>query len=140
MARVKRMGEAYSAGDVTVSVAGFHDVDPSNIEYSSKFAHEVERGLKREGRAWRMGAEELSLKITFPKDVIQQFVKKAPKGKLAYIKPFPVNVIFANSENDLIHDVIWAKFTGNYVNVTGDGSLEEEHEMFATDMSFNVGL
>lgn len=58
MARIKRMGEVYSAGDVKVTVAGMYDFDPSAISYGYKYAHEYQRGLKRKARGWRMGARE----------------------------------------------------------------------------------
>lgn len=140
MARVKRMGEVYSSGDVTVDIAGMHDVNPSSIEYGTKYAHSYSRGIKREARGWRMGQKDMDFKMTLPLDVSAAFEKLAPLGELAKIRPFPVTVVTTNAENEIIVDVIVAKFTGNRRAVQGDGELENEFEMFPIDMKFNVGV
>ena len=134
------MGEVYSSGDVIVTVAGMFDVNPSGIEYGFKYAHEYQKGIKRDPRGWRMGAKEMESKMTLPLDVIAEFEKVAPGGDIAKIRPFPINVIFTNSENEIIHDLVIAKFTGNKRNVTGDGELENEYELFTLDVKLNIGL
>lgn len=134
---IRRMGEVYSSGDCVVTVAGLFDVNPSAIEYNRKYGHEYQRGIKRKARGWRMGQEELDGKITLPLDVVAEFEKIAPNGDIALIKPFPINVTFANSENEMIHDYIYAKFTGDGRSVTGDGELEKELELFVLDMELN---
>ncbi len=138
MTMLRRLGEVYSAGDVIVTLAGMFDVNPSAIEYNSKYAHEYQRGIKREPRGWRMGAKEMDGKITLPLDVISEIEKAAPKGEIARIRPFPINVTFANTDNEMIHDVVIAKFTGNGRNITQDGELEKELELFVLDVKFNV--
>lgn len=138
MTMLRRLGEVYSSGDVTVTLAGLFDVNPSNIEYNSKYAHEYQRGIKREPRGWRMGAKEMDGKITLSLDVVAEIEKAAPQGEIALLRPFPINVTFANNDNDMIHDVITAKFTGNGRTVTGDGELEKELELFVLDIKFNV--
>lgn len=136
MARVKRMGEVYSAGDVTVTVAGIYDFDPLAITYGYQYAHEYQRGLRRKPRGWRMGQIEYESSMTLALDVAADLEKKF--GDLALIRPFPVNVTFANFENEMIHDIIWMKFTGNKREVTGDGELSNEYEMFVLDMKLNI--
>jgi len=140
MSRVRRMGELYSSGDVTITVAGMFDVNPNGIEYGYEYAHEYGKGIKREPQGWRMGAKEMSSKITLPLDVVAQFEKFAPGGDLAKIRPFPINIVFANSENELIHDLVIAKFKGNKRSVTGDGELENEFDLFTLDVQMNIGL
>lgn len=136
MARIKRMGEVYSAGDVKVTVAGIYDFDPSAISYGYKYAHEYQRGLKRKPRGWRMGAIEYESSMTLPLDIVAELEKMF--GDIALIRPFPVNVTFANFENEMIHDIVWMKFTGNKRDVTSDGELENEFEMFVLDMKLNI--
>lgn len=136
MARIKRMGEAYSAGDVKVTLAGIYDIDPTAISYGYKYAHEYVRGLKRKPRAWRMGQVEYEGSITLSLDVASDLERKF--GDLALIRPFPINITFANYENDMIHDIVWAKFTGNKREVKGDADLENEYELFITDLTLNV--
>jgi len=140
MSMIRRMGEVYSAGDVVVTVAGIYDVNPSAIEYNVKYAHEYQRGIKRNPRGWRMGAKEMDGKITLPMDVITLIELAAPKGDIAMIRPFPINVSFWNSENVMINDVVMAKFTGNGRNVTADGELEKELELFVLDVKLHVGI
>lgn len=140
MARIKRMGEVYSSGDVTVTIAGMFDVNPSSVEYGYNYAHEYQRGIKRDPRGWRMGQKEYEGKISLPLDVVAEIEKKAPNGDIALIRPFPINVVYANAENDLIHDLVIAKFQGNKRSVTGDGDLENEFELFVLDIQLNIGL
>ena len=136
MGRIKRMGEVYSAGDVKVTVAGIYDFDPSAISYSYSYAHEYQRGLKRSPRGWRMGQKDMEGSMTLPLDAVAELEKLF--GDIALIRPFPINVTFANFENEMIHDIVWMKFTGNKRDVTSDGELENEFEMFVLDMKLNI--
>lgn len=140
MGIIRRMGEVYSAGDVVVTLAGLYDVNPSVIEYNYKYAHEYQRGIKRDPRGWRMGAKEMDAKVTLPLDVVSIIEGAAPKGDIAKIRPFPINISFANTENEMIHDVVFAKFQGNGRNVTADGELEKEFELFVLDIKLNTGI
>lgn len=138
--RIRRMGEVYSAGDCVVTLAGMFDIDPSEISYSYKYAHEYQRGLKREPRGWRMGAKEMEAKMKLPLDIMT-VVEKAAKlvgGDIAKIKPFPVNITILNDENETVHDYLLVKFTGNGRNITGEDGLEYEFELFVLDMKLNV--
>lgn len=136
MSRIKRMGEVYSAGDVKVTVAGIYDFDPSAISYSYNYAHEYQRGLKRNPRGWRMGQKEMEGSMTLALDVVAELEKMF--GDIALIRPFPINITFANFENEMIHDIVWAKFQGNGREVTGDGELEKEYELFILDLKLNI--
>lgn len=138
MATVKRMHEVYSSGDVTVTLMGIHDINPSAIEYNSNYAHEYQRGLRRDARGWRMGAKEMDAKITLPLDTIAIIEKAAPNGDIALIRPFPIIVTFFNTENVLIKDIITAKFKGNGRTVTNDGEIEKEYELFPTEIQYNI--
>lgn len=138
MSRLRRMGEAYSAGDVTVTVAGMYDVNPTAIDYNYNYAHEYQRGIKRDPRGWRMGQKEMDCKITLPLDIVSEFERIAPRGDIAKIRPFPIQVIFANQDNEMIHDRIIAKFTGNGRNVSQDGEIEKELELFPLSIELNV--
>jgi hypothetical protein len=138
MAKIKRMHEVYSSGDVTVTLNGIYDVNPSAIEYNSNYAHEYQRGLRRDARGWRMGAKEMDAKITLPLDAVTLIEKSAPFGDIALIRPFPIIVIYFNLENEMIKDIIIAKFKGNGRSVTNDGEIEKEYELFPTEMKFNV--
>ena len=138
MGIIRRMGEVYSSGDVVVTMAGMFDINPSAIEYNSTYAHEYQRGIKREPRGWRMGAKDMDAKITLPLDVLGAVENAAPKKGIAFIRPFPINVTFANQDNELITDVIICKFKGTGRNVTPDGELEKEMDLFVLDIKFNV--
>jgi hypothetical protein len=138
MARIKRLGEVYSAGDVRVTVAGIYDFDPTKITYSYNYAHEYQRGLKRKPRGWRMGQQEMEGSITLPLDIVADLEKKF--GDIALIRPFPINITFTNFENEIIHDLVYAKFTGNGREVSGDGELERELDLFVLDVKLNIGI
>lgn len=139
MARIKRMGEVYSSGDVTVTVNGMQDVNPSAIEYGYSYAHEYERGIARKPRGWRMGTLEYTGSITLPLDVIAEFEKNAPDGDLARIKPFPINIVYFNDSNDMIRDLVTAKFKGNSRSVATDGELQNQFDLFVLDIKLNIG-
>lgn len=138
MAVVKRMHEVYSSGDVTVTLNGIYDINPSAIEYNSNYTHEYQRGLRRDARGWRMGAKEMDAKITLPLDAVSMIERNAPNGDIALIRPFPIIVTYLNSDNELIKDIITAKFKGNGRAVTNDGEIEKEYELFPTEIKFNV--
>lgn len=138
MSRVRRGGEVYSAGDVVVTIAGMFDVNPSAIDYSTSNAHEYSRGLKRQARGWRMGAEEHTCKMTLPLDVIAEIERVAPKHRLANIKPFPINITYLGADNEMVHDVVVAKFKDQGRSVTADGEIEKEYELFVIDIKYNV--
>lgn len=132
------MGEVYSAGDVNVNISGMNDVNPSNIEYGHNYPHEYQRGIKREPRGWRMGNKEMEGKVTLPLDVVSEIEKIVPGGDIAKIRPFPIIVNFANHENEMITDIITAKFTSNGRTVSNDSELEKELELFVLDIKYNV--
>lgn len=136
MARVKRLGEMYSAGDAKVTVAGVYDFDPVSIMYGYKYEHTLQYGLKRNARGWRMGKKENEGSITLDLDVVSDLERMF--GDIALIRPFPINVTFANHENEMIHDVIWAKFQGNKREVTNDGELQNEYELLVLDIKLNI--
>jgi hypothetical protein len=139
MARILRNGQAYSAGDVIVTIRGMSDVNPSAIEYSYTYSHEREMGLKRKPRAWRMGGVEYSCNITLSMDVITELERMCPPGTdLAMLKPFPIIVVYLSSENEEITDIITAKFQGAGRSISNDGAIEYQFEMFVTDMELNV--
>ena len=131
------MGEVYSAGDAVITLAGMHDVNPSSVEYDYKYAHEYSKRISRKPAGWRMGAKEMSCKMTLPLDVISEFEKIAPEGDIAMIRPFPINIVIFNSENEMIKDKITAKFVGNGRKISPDSELEYEYELFVTDLKLN---
>lgn len=137
MARIRRMGEAYSSGDVTVTVAGMRDVNPDAVSYGYTYAHATQQGIRRNPRAWRMGPKTMEGSITLPLDVISEFEKIAPNGDIALIRPFPINVTFFNSENEMIKDLVIAKFTGNKRNVGADEDITNEYELFVIGIDLN---
>ena len=83
-----------------------------------------------------MGQKEMEGSMTLALDVVAELEKKF--GDIALIRPFPINITFANFENEMIHDIVWAKFQGNGREVTGDGELEKEYELFILDLKLNI--
>ena len=138
MSRIRRMGEAYSSGDVVVTAAGMQDVNPNAVSYGYSYAHSTQQGLRRTSRAWRMGPRTNEGSITLPLDVIAEFEKIAPLHDIARIRPFPINVVFLNAENEMIRDVVIAKFTGNKRSVSADEDIANEYELFVLDIQLNV--
>lgn len=138
MPRIRRMGEAYSSGDVTVTVAGMQDVNPDAISYGYGYAHSTQQGIRRTPRSWRMGAKTMDGNITLPIDVISEFEKIAPLHDIARIRPFPINVVFLNAENEMIRDLVIAKFMGNKRKVGADEDISNEYELFVLDIQLNI--
>ncbi len=138
MARIRRMGEAYSSGDVVITIAGMRDIDVDSISYNYSYAHAKQQGIRRKGRAWRMGPREEGCTVGIPIDVIAEFEKIAPGGDIARIRPFPINVVFLNAENEMIRDIIIAKFQGNGRQVSPDENVTYEYELFVLDIQLNI--
>lgn len=136
MPRIKRLGEVYSAGDAKVTLAGIYDFDPVAISYGYKYEHTMQYGLKRTARGWRMGKKECEGSITLDLDVVSDLERMF--GDIALIRPFPINITFANADNIMIHDIVWAKFQGNKREVTNDGELQNEYELLVLDINLNV--
>jgi len=138
MTIIRRMGEDYSAADVVVTLAGMFDVNPSKLSYGTENKHEYSRGFKRAARAWRMGADEHSGKIALPLDLVSAIERAAPKHRLAYIRPFPISITFANLENEMITDIVIAKFQSQGRDIEVDGDLAKEFDLFVLDIKYNV--
>lgn len=136
--RIVAMGEVYSSGDAVITIAGMFDVNPSGLEYDYKYAHEVSKGISRNPRGWRMGGRENSCNVTLPLDVISEFEKAAPDRDIALLRPFPINVTLVNPENEIIKDLIIAKFQGNGRKLAPDSDVEYEYELFVIDIKLNV--
>ncbi len=138
MARIRRMGEEYSSGDAVITIAGMRDVDVDSINYDYKYGHTKQQGIRRKGRSWRMGPRECNCSIGLPLDVISEFEKIAPRGDIALIRPFPINIVFLNAENEMIRDLVIAKFQGNGRRVSPDEGITYEYELFVLDMDLNI--
>jgi hypothetical protein len=86
-----------------------------------------------------MGAKNYEGSITLPLDLASEFEKIAPFGDIARIRPFPINVVYFNAENEQIRDLVIAKFQGNKRSVSNDGELENQYDLFILDIQLNIG-
>ena len=121
MAKVVRMGQTYSAEDITVNIAGVNDIIISGLSYDENVPHIKRAGFARDSNVYSLGASEYSCSVTLPIEDVRKFEKIAPRGKLYRIKPFPIVVTYLNDENELIVDKILCKFQGNGREVTEEG-------------------
>lgn len=71
---------------------------------------------------------------------IEAAARKRGYKSILDVPPFPLVVTYLNPDQQLVQDVVTAKFQSNGRNVGEADTLRYEHTMFATDMQFSKPL
>ena len=64
-------------------------------------------------------------------------IENACGGDLLSIKPFPINVTFADGFNQIVNDTILAKFQGQGRTVNTEMGLSKQYELFVLEVKYN---
>jgi len=127
--------KAYDSGDVDVFINGT-PINVSEITYDTEQEHQVNHGLKNDATSYSIGKKTHTGSISLlMQDVVQ--LEKAANGKLLSIKPFIINVTYANDDNMIVNDTIVAKFQKTGREVTGDMGLQKQYELLVLDIDYN---
>ncbi|MGP1514461.1 MAG: hypothetical protein ACTTJH_00690 [Bacteroidales bacterium] len=135
---VSRNGKALGDADVQISILGSIDYEVTKLEYGVKQTHEPNYSVGSDSpTSYRKGKKEYSCTLGLRLKSVSA-IEKAAGGSLMDIKPFPIVVNYVDDENEMITDVITAKFTEQGRSVGDDDDLKKEFEMFCTGINFNV--
>ncbi|WP_052444843.1 hypothetical protein [Flammeovirga sp. OC4] len=132
-------GKAYDSADVTVAILGVPIIETSEISYNSEREHQLNYALgSSKPTSYSEGKYSYNASITlYMSEVVA--LEKAMGGDrdLMKIKPFPITVSYANEDNDIIVDVIIAKFQSQGREVTGEMGLAKQFDLFVLDIQYN---
>lgn len=135
---ISRKGKAYADGDVHIAMLGTIDHEVTKIEYDMKQAHTPHYSLgSNDPTSYSQGRKEYKCTLGLRLKSASA-IEKAAKVPLTEIKPFPIVVVVVNEENEIIKDVITAKFTDQKRSYGDKDDVVCEYEMFCLGIGFNV--
>ena len=135
MANIIKNKKAYDSGDVDVFINGV-PVNVVEISYDTEQEHQVNHTLGDEATSWSKGKKTHTGTITLMmEDAVQ--LEDAANGDLLGMKPFDINVTFANEFNKIVNDTITCKFSKQGREVTGDMGLQKQYDLFVLGIKYN---
>lgn len=132
---VRKNGKAYDSGDVEVSILGAVESEVKEITYTTEQEHQVNHSLANRATSWSMGKITDTASITLYMATVVA-LERLCGGDLLSLKPFDINVTFANEYNDIVNDTITCKFKSQGREVTGDMGLTKQFELFVLGIKY----
>lgn len=135
--KIRRDGKAYDGADVTVFALGQFWEEVTEIDYTTTQEHQKNYTLgSHRATSWSQGKIDDTGSITM---MMNQAVaiENACGGDLLSIKPFPINVTFADGFNQIVNDMILAKFQGQGRTVNTEMGLSKQYELFVLEVKYN---
>lgn len=135
--KIRRDGKAYDGADVTVFALGQFWKEVTEIDYTTTQEHQKNYTLgSHRATSWSQGKIDDTGSITM---MMNQAVaiENACGGDLLSIKPFPINVTFADGFNQIVNDTILAKFQGQGRTVNTEMGLSKQYELFVLEVKYN---
>jgi hypothetical protein len=138
MSIISRNGKSYGNADVQIAMFGSIDYEVTKITYGVKQAHTANYSLgSNDPSSYSMGKKEYSCTLGLRLKSFSE-LEKAAGGDLMKIKPFNIAVTFVDDENEIIVDVIKAKFTSQGRDVGDSDDITRDFEMFCLGIDFNI--
>ncbi len=135
---IVKNGKTYDNGDVTIAMFGSIDYEVTKIAYSTSQAHAANYALgSNKPSSYSRGKIEHKCNLGLRLRSIAQ-LEKACGGSLLNVKPFTIAVCFVDEENEMICDIITAKFADQGRDVGDSDDLKREFELFCLDIEYNV--
>jgi hypothetical protein len=135
---ISRNGKTFSGGDVTIAMLGSIDYEVTKIDYEVKQDHKLNFSLGSDKpTSYSKGKKTPSCTLGLRLKSVSA-LEKAAGGDLLSIKPFDIVVVFVDDENEIITDVIKAKFQEQKREVGDEDDIKAEFEMFCLDIEFNA--
>ncbi len=135
---IVRNGKTFDNGDVQIAMFGSIDYEVTKIAYSTTQAHTPNYGLgSNKPSSYSKGKIEHKCTLGLRLKSISQ-LEKAAGGSLLDVKPFKIVVSYVDDENEMIVDVITAKFADQGRDVGDSEDLKREFELFTLDVAYNV--
>lgn len=135
--RVIKNGKAYDFGDVKITALGQFWDEVVEISYSTTQDHQVNHTIgSNEASSWSRGKIMHVASITLMMSLVSN-LEKAAKGSLLAIKPFDINITFADEFNEIVNDTITVKFQSQGRTVNTEMGLSQQFELFAIYNDYN---
>ena len=135
--KIRRDGKCDDGADVTVFALGQFWEEVTEIDYTTTQEHQKNYTLgSHRATSWSQGKIDDTGSITM---MMNQAVaiENACGGDLLSIKPFPINVTFADGFNQIVNDTILAKFQGQGRTVNTEMGLSKQYELFVLEVKYN---
>jgi hypothetical protein len=137
MSTIIRNGKAYDSVDVKVQMNGF-PIEVTSLTYGNAQEHQLNHTLGEDATSWSTGKKTPNAKMGIMMHDIVPLEKAAKGGSILKIKPFVLTVEFVNEYNEIIVDIITAKFQTEGREVTGDMGLKMDYDLFALSVKLNA--
>ncbi len=135
---IVRGGKTFDNGDVQIAMFGSIDYEVTKIAYGTSQAHTPNYALgSNKPSSYSKGKIENKCTLGLRFKSISQ-LEKAAGGSLLNVKPFKITVAFVDDENEMVVDVITAKFADQGRDVGDSDDLKKEFELFCLDIQYNV--
>lgn len=138
MSTVRKNGKAYDSADAIITMFGSDGAEVDAITYNTEQEHQKNYVLgSTRAKSWSMGKVSDEGSITLYMSTVVQFEKLAKNGDLMSIKPFDVQVTFANEYNEIVNDTIVCKFMDQGREVTGEMGLKRAFKLFVLEVKYS---
>lgn len=137
MARIRKDGKAYDGGDAVITALGQIWDEVSELSYGTTMEHQKNYTIgSRKASSWSMGKIDDTGSITL---MMNQAValEKAAKGDLLSVKPFDINVTFADDYNEIVNDTVVCKFASQGREINTEMGLSKQYDLFVLDIKYN---
>ena len=138
MATINRNGKSYGSADVSIALLGSIDYEITKLEYSVSQDHTANYSAgSANPTSYSMGKKDYKCTLGLR---MKSFVaiERAAGGDLLSIKPFPITVVYTDENNEIVTDVITAKFADQGRSVGEESDLKKDFTMFCLNIDFNV--
>jgi len=132
--RVIKNGKAYDGADAIFTALGQIWDEVSEFSYSINLEHQHNHTIgSHRPSSWSMGKETYAGSLTL---MMNQAVslEQAAGGRLVDIKPFDVNVTFADDYNAVVNDTVVMKFASQGRTINTEMGLAQQYDIFVLDV------
>jgi hypothetical protein len=132
--RILKNGKAYDGADATFTALGQIWDEVVEFSYSINLEHQHNHTIgSHRPTSWSMGKETYQGSLTL---MMNQAVslEKAAGGRIVDIKPFDVNVTFADDYNEIVNDTVVMKFASQGRAINTEMGLAQQYDIFVLDI------
>ncbi|KXX70780.1 hypothetical protein [Flammeovirga sp. SJP92] len=139
MSTARINGKAYDSSDVNVAILGRPIIEVTEVSYNSEREHQLNYRLgSGKPSSYSEGKYSYSASITLLMSEVVGIENAMGGDKdITKIKPFPITVAYLNDDNDIVVDVITAKFQSQGREVDGEMGLSKQFDLFVLNIEYN---
>ncbi|GAB6121652.1 hypothetical protein [Dysgonomonas termitidis] len=136
--RIIKNGKAYDGADAIFTALGQIWDEVVEFSYNITREHQLNHTIgAHKPTSWSMGKESYEGSLTLMMNQAVSLEKAVPGGELINIKPFDVNITFADDYNELINDTVVCKFASQGRTVNTEMGLAQQYDMFVLEIKPN---